>query len=290
MCCVAVISSVFADESAPGQEKPAYDIDFVFFDVREVESFNKGEPISASVNTALLVTQHLDKQVKLIHTPAQRLWRVLEQQKAACVPSMVKTKEREAQYLFSEPLFMTLSARVFARNDDTFANSPAIDASGEISSIEDFISTVPNSRILYSRLRSYGTLIDEQIAALDNDNREAIFSPTYFGKDIELFLRGRGDLLVASPVTIDRYFPDRETELLSYSVKGNPPYMVGHFLCNDRPESRRFLEELNQTLLAIYPTQAFKDSHLNNHSAQFQEEVSRYFDRVYLQEEQASTN
>jgi uncharacterized protein (TIGR02285 family) len=178
---------------------------------------------------------------------------------------------------------MLLSARIFSRKDEISVDSQSLNERGEIVSLATLAEKQPESRIFFSHGRSYGEEIDRQLASLKKEHKEEIVSSAYFGRDVELFLRGRGDFLIVTPAVIDQYFLNRANDPNSYALAGNQRYLLGHVLCNDRPESREFIKDLNQALEQLYSDPLFKQAHIQHHSEAFGAEMETIFDAVFLQ-------
>jgi hypothetical protein len=47
----------------------------------------------------------------------------------------------------------------------------------------------------------------------------------------------------------------------SYPIAGSPQVVAGHLMCNNTPDSRKFIRQVNDALLALYADQAFIAAH-----------------------------
>ena len=171
------------------------------------------------------------------------------QEDFVCFSNMVKTKDREKQFLFSRAFTLYLGLRVYSLQSLT--DEQELDLSA-------YLHENPLKTVGIQQSKKYTQIIDEQLKQLNQ--LQKVNLPLETHKAIEMFVGGRYDLMLEYPsVIVNHQSLLTNKEVYSYYVKNSDYYALGYFMCTDTQENRAFIEHFNQILLDIYDDKAFFD-------------------------------
>jgi ABC-type amino acid transport substrate-binding protein len=275
------ISNLFFSRYGFAAEREQYDVDFVFFDAKRVQAFNR----KASFEIDFVVKEHvqnmLSKEIVFQVLPSERVWISLRSDKPTCTPAKIKTESRLDEFLFSLPTGITASSRIFTRRTAT-SISDVLNDDGEIRSLVELANHVDDFLLFHTRNRSYGSFMDQQISSLDPKFRQEIVSSTSFAAEVKLFLASRSSYLVATPILLHRAYPNVLKEFENYRLENSPSYSLGHVMCNDTPQSREFIKEFNTALEIMHANGVFKQIQLDAYPLSLHAEMNDLLDESGL--------
>jgi ABC-type amino acid transport substrate-binding protein len=262
-------------------EREQYDIDFVFFDAKRAQAFNRKE----SFEIDFVVKEHaqnmLSKEIVFQVLPSERVWISLRSDKPTCTPAKLKTRSRLDEFWFSLPTGITASSRIFTRRKAT-SISDVLNDHGEIRSLAELANHVDDFLLFHTRNRSYGNFMDQQISSLAHKFRQEIVSSTSFAAEVKLFLASRSSYLVATPILLHRAYPDVLKEFENYRLENSPSYSLGHIMCNDTPESREFIKEFNTALEIMHANGVYTQIQLDAYPLSLHAEMNDLLDESGL--------
>lgn len=260
------------------------DIDFVLFDVNLVNAYNDNSihlAPYANVHVKLLslINKEMGVSNQVIHTPLLRVMRHLESSQPTCAPAKIKTTERDRAFIFSTPTGLTLSPRLFSKEDIAVSHPQIFNKQKRLINLNELKQVNPRFKLLYSSSKSYDDDLNAQLKAITPKNIGGIASSHTFETVAELFFGNRAEFLLSAPVALLRSFYEESQSLYSYEIQGQQPYFVGHLMCNDFPETREYIKSFDQHLLKLYQNGTFKDLLVKSHQPSFGHQIAKFVDK-----------
>ncbi|MBD1581910.1 hypothetical protein [Pseudoalteromonas sp. S16_S37] len=221
-------------------------------------------PSSIGNNTNLLVMSFLDKRkVTLVPASYKRALKAMaEKEDAVCVQNRIKTPDRVESYLFSLPINIYLSHRLYQHIQSPPLNADLLNEEGEISSLSNVFYKYKSSMIVLAPSMSYGNYLDTQIRNIPESNKVLRDGTNHYDMTFQMFRRHRADFYLGYPAAIFRHLQKEPTELRAYDIAGAPKYVIGHWMCNDTAQSRKFLQEFDEAVKKAYQSADFYHAHL----------------------------
>ncbi|NOU50390.1 hypothetical protein HG263_07525 [Pseudoalteromonas sp. JBTF-M23] len=221
-------------------------------------------PSNIGNNTNLLVMSFLDKQkVTLVPASYKRALRAMhEKEDAVCVQNRIKTPKRLENYLFSLPINIYLSHRLYQHIQSPPLSAELLNEAGEISALADVFYKYKSTMIVLAPSMSYGDYLDTQIRNIPDSNKVLRDGTNHYDMNFQMFRRHRADFYLGFPAAIFRHLQKESAELRAYDIAGAPKYIIGHWMCNDNPQSRAFLKEFDKAVKQVYQMADFYHAHL----------------------------
>ncbi|WP_448566144.1 hypothetical protein [Thalassotalea ganghwensis] len=172
-----------------------------------------------------------------------------QQEDFICFSNMIKSPDRESQFLFSEPFTLYLGLRLYSLSPITEQNS--VD-------LLTYLLSNPDKTIGIQPSKKYTKVIDQQLQQIKSAQKLNLPLQTY--KAIEMFAGQRYDLMLEYPsVMINHLALLANKQVYSYHVSNSDYYALGHFMCPDTQANRLFINNFNELLVEIYHDKAFFD-------------------------------
>ncbi|RZM72438.1 hypothetical protein C3B51_21845 [Pseudoalteromonas rubra] len=199
---------------------------------------------------------------QLLLAPGNRIDQLLRSNQPYCALNRIKTKKRAKQYLFSLPVHLYPSHRLYFLPLNIELSS-FVNAQGQLTNLNALLKAHPKTTLLTEAQRSYGDYLDAQLASVNKDQLIRRPGGDSYKSTIAMFERGRVSFILTYPTTIQRYASALTLQQVhSLEIAQNPPFVLGHIACSDTPESRKFLQTINGALRKLYQTERFYDLHL----------------------------
>ncbi|BBN83930.1 hypothetical protein PA25_39150 [Pseudoalteromonas sp. A25] len=221
-------------------------------------------PSSIGNNTNLLVMSFLNKgDVTLVPSSYKRALKAMQtKEQSVCVQNRIKTPKRFDNYLFSLPINIYLSHRLYQHIQSPPLSAELLNQVGEVRSLVNIFDKYKNAVIVLSPSMSYGNYLDMQINKIPESNKVLRDGTNHYDMTFQMFRHRRADFYLGYPAAIFRHLQKSPSELRVYDIAGAPKYIVGHWMCNDTQQSRAFLKKLDQALRKAYQTAEFYHAHL----------------------------
>lgn len=229
--------------------------------------------VSTLADTSRLLINSLPQyQFTTEYVESQRIARLLKKLPNSCAPNRIKTPERVKDNIYSLPLNIYLSLKLYYKKHGkgNILPASAVNDDQQIESLAALFTGKSNYTLGVNEGRSFGVFLDKQIASLDKHNlviRHGTESTTSL---VKMLLKDRIDYTIEYPVNVHKVLVETnsDVELESIAVAGSPSYIVGYVACNKGKEGEEIIREINTALQALY------------HSVEFYQAHTRYIDKL----------
>ena len=238
-------------------------------DSRDVVNLLSKKQISIGSDTTNLVLNNLvhntqgkfEFNFQLAQIP--RINRILATVPNACVSNRIKTKQRDQKNLFSSPLNLYLSYRLYYLADQDDIPTNLLDDQQQLISLSALFNAFPNRILGLSKGQSYGKYLDAELSHLNPENIYQRPGEGRYDAIINMLLRHRIHYIITYPTTIENELNIENTNLpiKSIAIKGSPEYIVGRIACNKSATGQKVITEVNKILNKLYQEPAFYQAH-----------------------------
>ncbi|RXE91467.1 hypothetical protein D9981_22440 [Pseudoalteromonas phenolica O-BC30] len=163
-------------------------------DPKDLELFFKdGRYDIASDSYRLLLQNLVDVEFELKIAPTARIDSLLRQNKTICAVNRIKTEERLLYNLYSYPVHLYPSHRLYYFKDRTPLLDSMITQTGELINLNKLFGHYTSANIAIETGRSYGKNLDQQLTKLNQENILFRAGSDAYEAMIKLFQRHRVD-------------------------------------------------------------------------------------------------
>lgn len=224
-----------------------------------------------------MLFENLSFKLQFHYTTYNRSTLYMDKGNDLCVIDRIKTKERSEKYIFSKPVNLFLSRRLY----QNIRLNPLKKSASRAIDLVDFFQQNPDQSLILSRQISYGVKLDKIIAQIPNSNKVYRDGAAYDTGVIHMFDRERANYALFYPQTLFEY--DLKIAARSYEIKDIPPYVVGHLMCTNSAKMRKFVKEVDKVLNQLYLTDELMNLHLQYLQPGSSEIFKPYFREVTQQ-------
>jgi uncharacterized protein (TIGR02285 family) len=190
------------------------------------------------------------------------------------VLNRIKTKERANKYIFSKPINLFLNRRLF----QSPKHPPLKDTSVDLIAL---FKKYPNRVLIVSHQLSYGDKLDAIIKELPKNNILVSNTANQSSTLINMFYKGRADYgLFSTHEMIGEYV---KLNAHSYEVEGLAPYLTGHLMCTDTPETKALIRSVNLKVKTLVNSGALYEMHKKHLSPAQHLYLKPYYQQVFGQ-------
>ena len=228
-----------------------------------VDSINNNIATNTLEASNLLLLKQLDYSYQHEYVSLARIQYFMDNGEAVCVANKIATAERSANYIFSHPVNVHISHRLYQQQNIQAPPQEVLNEQGELISLLSLFTAQPTQTLLLPFQRSFGEALDKQIALLANNNKIIYRGGDLHESEVDMFIKQRGDYLLTYPTTI--YANDRalrNISIRSYAIAGQPKYIISRVMCADTPQTQKHIQKVNQALKRLYIGSELLDTHL----------------------------
>ena len=197
-----------------------------------------------SVATNLHALKNQFGNIQFEYMTTKRSLMLMDNSKNICVVNRVKNKKRIEKYLFSRPVNIFLSRRLYQNTSyPPLKARESVDNSVILSEL--FIER-PKAKVIISTQISYGDVLDAQIAALPAVNKTTRHSGEQDTGVTAMFVKGRAEFALLYPHQV--YGSSFAINGRSYAIASVPPYILGHLMCTKNDVTKAFIDSINNHL------------------------------------------
>lgn len=252
-------------------------------DPKDLELFYKdGQHDIASDSYRLLFENLENVKFELKIAPTARIDALLKQDKTICAVNRIKTEERELYNLYSYPVHLYPSHRLYFFKDKTPVLENMTTENGELVNLMTLFSRYSDASVAIETGRSYGKHIDKQLKLLKTENLLRRAGSDAYEAMIKLFKRHRVDFLISYPTIFKQYYQEDDINIASVAIENHPSFIAGHIACSSTPRSAKIIEKINHTLLKLYPSQDYVSLHLHHLPNSEHDLVTRRISDLFL--------
>lgn len=212
-----------------------------------------------SVSTNLYALKKEYKNVHFEYMTFKRSLQFMDEGKNICIVNKIKTKERLEKYIFSRPVNLFIGRRLYQHN----SYPPLADrhTPNFKVNLNRLFNKRPNTQLLISSQISYGDILDEQIAALPEKNKITRESSEHDTGILDMFSLGRAEFALLYPQQVFTFKSNLAAK--SYELESITPYVLGHLMCTNTPESIEFIDRVNERLSSAESFNELLEIHLS---------------------------
>ena len=267
-----------------GDPASIHNVAFVSDDVHLTSRINKDiNPYSTSTDTVHLLMKELEYTQPVLNVPLARAFRSLDDGENVCVVNKIKTPEREEKYLYSLPLNVFHTQRLYQLADLPPVNEALLDEQGAVLSISDVLAAYPDTAIVLPEVYSYGQQVDADVASINPDQIIPIANHAFYTRFMQLFLAKRTDFALIFPAAFYRTFgTEHELDVRSYAISGNAPFVEGHILCSNTPIGEFNIAKIDTAIQRVYRKPEFLEAHTEYLSPSMREPIRQIIEHDFL--------
>ena len=241
----------------------------------DYNSMLKQESSSISSSTFILALSNLDNKLIFQLVTGQRTQQFMKANDNVCAINKIKTPERSKKYIFSQPVNLYFSRRLYQLNafppifGDEENNQKSV-------SLIDLFNNRPNSHLLISNQISYGEELDKLLATIPNENKLVRQGIDHDYGMISMFSKGRSEFALLYPQDVFDYPTNIKSR--SYEIASIPPFVTGRLMCSKNEKMEKFIDKVNRQLRKVIESNALFEAHLPFVSKQELAVFTNYFD------------
>lgn len=188
-----------------------------------------------------------------------------------CFDLMIKTGEREKNFIFSKPSSLYMGLRLYSK---TKLNTPQpID-------LKKLLAKKATVKLGVRAGRSYGSKVDKQLKAIDKSQIVEIPSTNY--SKLSSFQAGSFDYMIEYSEEVAKFWPLVSNEkLYSYPIKNINEYVLSHMMCGKTDTNKAFITAYNKALKTTINSGMFFDIHYRTISEDSQTDFVKYFEEAF---------
>lgn len=210
-----------------------------------------------------------------------RIQHFMDEGKPVCIANKIQTSQRADKYLFSQPVNLHLAHRLYQLANQPAPPANVLNDQGEITSLNALFTSLPERTLLIPFHRSFGEMLDKQIALLPNQNKLIYQGGDLHNSELNMFIKHRGDFILTYPITI--YANNEITKHLNmrnYAIENAPKYIISRVMCANTPETQKHIEKINKVLDILYTQPELLEAHLNWLPKSDHQLIKKYYQEI----------
>lgn len=237
----------------------------------------------ASDSYKLLFESLKELDIHIEIAPLGRINTLLNSQEPICAINRIKTKERELYNLYSLPVHLYPSHRLYYFKNQVSLPPNLLNHHNELTSLNDLLRHFQHKTIAHETNKSYGPLLDQHFALVNEEQIIRRAGGDAYKAMVAMFERHRVDFLVSYPAVFKAYsVPSTANDVASIAIANQPSFIAGHIACSQNTESELIIKRINQVLLKLYPTAEYLALHLVHVPESEHELLTRRIADLYL--------
>jgi uncharacterized protein (TIGR02285 family) len=222
--------------------------------------------LSTLADTSNLLMKSLPQyQFETKFVQSQSIARMLKKLPNSCAPNRIKTPERLKGNIYSLPLNIYLSLKLYYKKgvNSNILPANALDTNNQLKSLAALFTGKTIYTLGVNEGRSFGVFLDAQINALEKHNlvtRSGIESTSSL---VKMLLKDRIDYTIEYPVNVHKVLKETKTNIALESIKiaGAPSYIVGYVACSKGQVGEQIIKDINTALVRLYHNDNFYQAH-----------------------------
>ena len=259
-------------------------------DKMELENYFNDVETSIGTDTTKLVVKSLlkfyDIDIQLAQLP--RTDRLLTSLPNLCTSNRIKTKARQKENLFSSPVNLFLSTRLYFLYETRFNQGvdlfqSLINENGELISLQLLFDTFPELVLGLSKGRSFGSALDKQLSNIAQENLIYRGGRGRYKALVNMLLKKRIEFILKFPTEAKRELDINveKYQVSSLAIVGNDQFILGHIACSQSELGQRVIKQSNEILHKLYRQPVFYQAHSRYLSTMDLINFNRFYQQVY---------
>ncbi|WP_343816223.1 hypothetical protein [Colwellia asteriadis] len=244
------------------------------------------EKLSTANDTIRLLMENLPQyQFKVHLAQGPSINRLLEKLPNSCAPNRIKTPERLEKFIYSLPINLYLDLHLYYKKENTFSKIPlsALNEQQQLLNLSSLFSESHENLLGVDEGRSFGAMLDEQIASLNAHNIIVRGGGNRSRALVKMLFKERINYIIDYPTMIKESLNTLsiEMDLVSLEIANMPSYITGHIACNKSEFGKEVIADINNVLRKLYKTHAFYEAHSHYIDKADIEDFNRAYKEVY---------
>lgn len=259
-------------------------------DKTELANFLNDVNISIGTDTSKLVIQSLLKtyDIDILLAQVPRINLLLTALPNVCTSNRIKTKQRAKENIFSTPVNIFPSIRLYFLHDTRYRQGVDIfhsllNDNGELISLPLLFNALPEFVLGVSKGRSFGESLDLQVGALAPKNRLTRAGIGRYEALERMLFKKRIDFTLQFPTELKLGVDDypQEVNVSSLAIAENSQFILGHIGCSQSELGKKVIKHSNEILQKLYRQPNFYQAHSRYLNATDLADFDQYYEQVY---------
>ena len=273
-CCCFFLTKTYAQEELIWLTETPVIIDNAFDD----------ENVELTSSTTMLMLSRL-KDVKFSYKimSLQRIKRLMSTNENYCVTGRIQTPARELAGYFTQPVNLYMGIKFYYPDELHPLPAEVLDKQGDLLSLKKFLDKQDNGFLTIEETRSYGTVIDKNIAELAKDQIDYRSGLWQYKTISAMLLKGRLDFALVYPSTLYEIKQKKglARALQAVNIKDANPYIIGRIMCSKTAYNLKVINKINRILDDMYQEEIFYQLHINTIQQSDISLFNKYFNEVF---------
>lgn len=262
---VTLLLSLVATSSALAKVEIHSDNPFDIASLKELTYLG----LSVEANAAILSVPN--DQLLLTAIPFKRSMQFIDDGKPICVMNRTKTKARAQKYLFSKPVNLFISRRLYQSDDFPPLPNEPVD-------LVKLFKQYPDRRLIISTQLSYGDEIDDIIKKIPPNNLVVRTGGNQDTGVLQMFYKKRAEYALFNPQT---FIDDTTMSQQGYELLNVAPFIIGHFMCSKTPETLEFITQINAKIDQLIAQDVLYNIHLKYINKNQKLSFDKYYNKIF---------
>jgi len=215
-----------------------------------------------------------------------RAAKLLQTTAHACIGNKLALPERRQWGVISQqPQVIFPGLRLYVMQSSHLAPWLSTLSNQQPLSLQQLLNTNHRFTLGFASGRSYGEKLDRLLQQRDPRHHRIIprVGPDNTGGVVQMFSRGRVDLLIEYPNVVQHYLKQLPEPIAvqSFALAESPSTLPGHIICSDTAEGRALLSQLEKAIRVVSKQRAYLDAHLRWFSADLHPELTQLYNTAY---------
>jgi len=207
-----------------------------------VNGKSAGESLAIATSVPVLNNAQLD--ISYVYSSKKKTLAILDSGANACVVNKLRTAQRIERYLFSNPISLYYSQRLYYSDPSLKNHRMLFNTDGEVDLIKLF-ELFPNKTLMLKANTSYGDKLDRVLSQVANKNKRFLSENMPQLKLFEMLAHQRSDFIISYPLVKAKTAKDAAITYGSLIANTNQ-YALGRIMCSNTPVMVTVIAELNK--------------------------------------------
>lgn len=250
------------------------------------KNLNSNAKTSIASDTTRMLLKELDNtQFHFQVAQLPRIEKLLNSKGNYCASERIKTDERVKNNLYSLPVHIYPSLKLYYLAKLHPLPSHLINKDKSLTSLNDLFKSKPRQALTIVKKRSYGAFLDKQIRSLSPKNLIERAGSNQYQAIPKMLLKGRIDFALLFPTAYLKELNRESNRNKSYSISisGDMPHITGYVACSRTPLGQRVITQINSILLSLYKQEAFYQAHIRYVSEMDAPLLTKQFNALFIE-------
>lgn len=252
-------------------------------DNRDLGDLLLDKSVSISTDSANLVLTALPQyKFDLQYASLARINNQLQNMHNACVGSRIKTEQRAKENIFSLPLNIHPSHRLYYLKDNVSIPAELLNAEGQLTSLQSLFEKLPSRVLGKAKGISFGKYLDQELEKVPFRNIAIRSGDDRYNAISRLFFNHRVDFILDFPTQVeDKIKQYRQSEnIVALEIANNDNYVVAHIACHNGEVGKKFIEDANKVLKSLYENNRLYQAHIKHLPPSIHDSFSTFFQQT----------